>query len=141
MTGTSEGAEAKAGQGAPPEPRPSPAPSRKRRGGRKRGDSELDPEMERLVREVGRSKVVPDSTAIERHYTRSLRFRHLVMEFLLEAEGTTWADLGELHARAANYAGCASQTAARWVYQLTRVGGPFRLVEAVDHWILERRDG
>lgn len=115
-----------------------PPPKRKAR--RKRGETELDPEMKRLVRAVGRDKLVPDTTAIERHYARSLRFRHLIIEYLLENDGSSWSDLAELHARAANYAGCASQTAARWVYQLTRVEGPFRLLEAVDHWVLVRRE-
>jgi len=137
--GASEGAGAKAGAGDPPEHRPSPAP--KRRGGRRRGDALLDPDVERLIRGLGADKPASDVTAEERHYSRSLRIRRLIEEFLVENEGTTWANLPELHARAANYAGCSSVTGARWVYQMTRAGMPHKLVEAVDHWILERRDG
>jgi len=97
--------------------------------------------MQRLVREVGRSKLAPDVTAEERHYSRSLRIRRLIAEFLVENEDSTWDNLLELHARAANYASCSSVTAARWVHQFTRVGARHKLVEAVDHWLLVRRDG
>lgn len=122
-------------------PAVAPAPKKKKKRLRKaRDETELNPEMQRLVRIIGRDKVVPDTTALERHYSRSLRFRHLIVEFLLENSDTTWTDISDLHARAANYAGCSSQTAARWVFQLTRVDAPFRLLEAVDHWVLERRE-
>lgn len=140
QTDTTEQAKGPIPEDGQDRPVPSPPPPKpKRRGGRRRGETELDPGMRRLVREIGRNKTVPDTTAIERHYSRSLRFRHLVLEFLLLNDGTTWTDLAELHARAANYAGCALQTAGRWVYQMSRVDAPFRLVEAVDHWVLERR--
>ncbi len=97
--------------------------------------------MTRLVRDIGRNKLAPDRSSEERYYSRSLEIRRLIAEFLIENEGTTWANLPELHARAGNYAGCSSVTAARWVHQFTRVGARHRLVEAVDHWVLERRDG
>jgi len=115
-------------------------PKRKRSGGKKRGDAELEPSLARLVKDVGRTKLAPDTTAVDRHYARSLTIRRLVADFLTENVGSTWRDPNELFARAANHAGCATNTAQRWVYQLTRVDAPFRLIEAIDYWLLERRD-
>jgi hypothetical protein len=132
-----EGAGAKAGAGAPPQRRTSNPPRRK--GGRKRGDTIVDAALDKLLRGAGTDKPAPDVSAEERHYSRSLRIRRLVEEFLQLNEGTSWANLLELHARAANYAGCASTTASRWVYQFTRAGMRHKLIEAVDHWMLERR--
>lgn len=140
-TNGSEGAKAEAEKAPPKAPeRLASRPKRKRKDGKPRGGSDLSPDLARLVRVVGRDKVVPDTTALERHYSRSLRFRHKILEFLLDNRDTVWIDIAELHAQAANYAGCASQTAARWIYQLTRQDAPFRLREAVDRWVLERRE-
>jgi len=137
----SEGADAKAGAGDPPERRPSPTPKRKHTGGRRRGEPSADANLTRLVRLAGKNLLAPDTTAIERHIRRSERIQRKVAEYLTDNVGSVWTDLAELHARAANYAGCASPTAARWVYQFTRVGAAFRLLDGVDHWVLERRDG
>jgi hypothetical protein len=141
--GAREGASAQAGAGDPPERSPSPSPSKPKRkhgGGRKRGDAVPDPDTERLIRVIGGDKPAPDVSAEERHYSRSLRIRRLVGEYLKTNVGSTWANLPELHARAANYAGCSSNTAARWVYQFTRVGMPYKLVDAVEYWVLEKRE-
>lgn len=113
---------------------------KKHSGGVRRGQAAFDPDMKRLVMDIGKGKIGPDVTAIERHYSRSLAIRSRVLEFLLENEGSTWADLSELYARAANHAGCASETAHRWVHQFTRVGAGFRLLQAIDYWVLERRE-
>lgn len=99
----------------------------------------MAPDLERIVKSVGRNKIAPDMSAEERFYSRSLSIRKLVMEFLVMNEGTAWSSLMELYARAANYAGCSSTTAARWVFQFTRAEAGFQLTEAVDHFILERR--
>jgi hypothetical protein len=144
--GAREGASAQAGAGDPPERSPSPSPpkpKRKHGGGRKRGDAVPvpDPDTERLIRVIGGDKPAPDVSAEERHYSRSLRIRRLVMEYLATNVGSTWRHPTELHARAANYAGCSSVTAARWVYQFTRVGMPYQLVDAVEYWVLEKREG
>jgi len=135
----SEGADAQAGTGAPPERRPSPAPRRKRRNAA-RGETDADPSMRALIRAVGKNKLVPDRTAQEIYYSRSLVIRRLIAEFLEANVGSVWTDLTELHARAANYASCSSVTAARWIRQFTSVGTRHRLLDAVDHWILEWRD-
>jgi hypothetical protein len=107
--------------------------------GRKRGDPSLDPSLRALVQQVGKDKLSPDISAQEKYHSRSLTIRRKVLEFLVTHDGTTWANVLELHARAANYADCSSVTAARWVHQFTRVGAPCELIEAVDHWMLARR--
>jgi hypothetical protein len=117
-----------------------PSPSSTRRG-RKRGEEPVDSGLQKLIQDVGRNKLGPDVSALEVYYSRSIRIRRLIAEFLTENEGTLWSNLPELHARAANYAGCSSPTSARWIHQFTRVGAPWRLVESVDHWLLDRRDG
>jgi len=136
-----EGADAKAGEGDPPEHRPSTAPIGKNPRSHKRGGSEPDTNLRRLVRLAGKNLAAPDTTAVERHIRRSERIQRKIGEYLADNVGSVWADLSELHARAANYAGCASPTAARWIFQLTRVGQGFRLLDGIDHWILERREG
>lgn len=137
--GANESEGAKAGAGDPPKATERPTPKR-RSGGRKRGDPDLEPSLNELVRDIGRNKLAPDVTAVERHYARSLTIRRLVGEFLTDNVGSVWRDPMELYARAANYAGCATNTAQRWTFQLTRAGAPFKLVEAIDHWTLERRN-
>lgn len=127
--------ETKAGAGDPPE-MTSPNPPKRR----PRGGNQLDANMRNLVRQIGKDKLAPDITAQEVYYSRSIRIRRLILEFLIMSEGTSWANLPELHARAANYAGCSSVTAARWIHQFTRVGAKHRLIEAIDHWLVERRD-
>lgn len=134
-----EGADAKAGQGAPPQHRLSPTPKRKRRTSA-RGESNPDPSMRALIRAVGKDKLVPDRTAQEIYYSRSVTIRRLIAEFLEQNVGSVWTDLTELHARAGNYAGCSSVTASRWIRQFTSVGARHRLLDGVDHWILERRE-
>lgn len=111
------------------------------RGGRKRGDPVLSPRMRQIAKLVGRDKLVPDITAMERHYSRSLNFRERILEFLATNEGTVWSTVSELRNRAANEAGCSSPTAGRWIEQYTAGNGPFRLVRDVDRYILEARGG
>lgn len=130
---------AKAGEGDPPERRRSSLSPKKRPG--LRGKPSLDPSLKRLVQLVGKNLVAPDTTSVERHIRRSERIQRKIAEYLTDNVGSAWTDLVELHARAANYAGCASPTAARWIFQLTRAGQAFRLLDAVDHWVLERREG
>ncbi len=109
-------------------------------GGRKRGDPFEDASLRRLVASTGANKLAPDVSSEEVYYNRSMRIRRLILEFLIENEnGTIWRNLAELEARAGNYAGCSVVTAHRWIYQFTRVGARHRLIEAVDHWILEAR--
>jgi hypothetical protein len=141
----SEGAEAEAGAGAPPEPRPSPAPknSNGRRSSSLRGKTSLTPELRELAHLSGEVKLAPDTTAVERHYARSLRIREYILEFLKENAGSTWSDPRELYARAANFCNpiCSTTTAERWIHQFTRVGAPFKIVEGLGYVILERREG
>ena len=106
---------------------------------RRRGDPEMDANLRELVKTVGKDKLSPDISAQEKYHSRSIRIRRLVLEFLVTNDGTTWANVLELHARAGNYADCSSVTAARWVHQFTRVGAPMELIEGVDHWVLSRR--
>ena len=106
---------------------------------RRRGEPDIAPDLKALVQMVGKDKLSPDISAQEKYHSRSLRIRRLVLEFLLMNDGSTWSNVLELHARAANYADCSSVTAARWVHQFTRVGAPMELIEAVDHWLLMRR--
>jgi len=134
-----EDAKAEAGAGDPPEPRPSPTPKRKKRPSR-RGNVEPDPSLQKLVKAVGRNKLVPDRSAQEIYYSRSIAIRRLVAEYLDANVGSVWTDYAELAARAANYAGCSSVTAARWIRQFTSVEAPFRLLDGVDHFVLERRE-
>ena len=107
--------------------------------GRRRGDPDLDPDLKALVQKVGKDKLSPDISAQEKYHSRSIKIRRLVLEFLVMHEGTTWANVLELHARAANYADCSSVTSARWIHQFTRVGAPCELLEATDHWVLIKR--
>src|SRR5713101_5513890 len=129
-----EGADAKAGEGDPPERRPSPTPKRKKRTSA-RGETTPNDSMRALIRAVGKNKLVPDRTAQEIYYSRSLVIRRLIAEFLEANVGSTWTDLTELHARAGNYANCSSVTAGRWIRQFTSVGTKHRLLDAIDHWV------
>ena len=104
-----------------------------------RGETLLDAETERLVRDIGRDKLAPDTSAEEIYYSRSLKIRRKIAEFLIENEGSYWHTLEELWARAANYAGCAEPTARRWVFQFTRVGTSHDLRMVGDYWMLEAR--
>ena len=61
----------------------------------------------------------------------SKTIRELIMEFLKDNLGSRWTSVRELNARAANYAGCSITTSERWIYQFTRVGMPFVLIEGV----------
>lgn len=109
---------------------------------RARGLVPLSDSMRVLVDAVGESKVAADMSAEERYYSRSLDIRQLIAEFLglPENEGSVWSSQTELHARAANYAGCSLVTAERWIFQFTRVGTDFRLSKVdVGKWMLERR--
>lgn len=106
---------------------------------RRRGDPTLDPRLQALVQRVGKDKLSPDISAQEKYHSRSIKIRRLILEFMILNDGTTWSNILELHARAANYADCSSVTAARWVHQFTRVGSDMELIEAVDHWLLMRR--
>lgn len=121
------------GEKPPVVPKPKPKKTRK--------PDVLSPSTRRLIRDVGVHKLGPDLTAVERHYNRSLAIRTLVFQFLHEHRDTVWADPSELHAQAANAAGCSMPTAARWVFQFTRADAPFKLHLNVDRWVLERRDG
>src|SRR3989337_822597 len=108
--------------------------------GRRRGCPVPDPALRRLAESVGANKLGPDVSAQEVYYSRSLKIRRLILEFLKENEETTWTNLAEIHARAALHAGCSPVTSARWIFTYTRVGGPCRIVEAVDHMIIQRRE-
>jgi hypothetical protein len=84
--------------------------------------------------------VAPDRTAVETHISRSLKYRRLIMEFLLENEDTTWESRRELDGRAANFAGSSLQCAEKWVFQWTLVGAPWRLdTEAIGGPFVLRR--
>jgi len=136
---TQENVGAEPGQG-PGEAPSSDSPKKRRR--HVRGRTALTAELQALARLSGEVKIAPDTTAVERHYARSLRIREFILEFLKENAGSTWADVRELYARAANFCDpiCAESTAERWIHQYTRVGAPFKLVEGLGYVILERRD-
>lgn len=115
------------------------SPSTPHSGGRRRGDSDLAPELRAIIESVGKDKLTPDITADERYYSRSLAYRRKIAEFLMQNEGTTWTTLEELCNRAGNYAGCSVVTARRWVKQFTVAGTAHKIVQSIDYIILERR--
>lgn len=106
---------------------------------RRRGDVELDPRLRAIVETSGKNKPTPDTSAEERYHARSLRIRNRIAEWLTLNEGTTWATMTEINNRAANYAGCSSVTAARWVSQFTVVGTAHKIILATDYFLIERR--
>lgn len=86
-------------------------------------------------------KVVSDMSAEERFTARSHRFRKKLRSFLEQEVGASWGSMGELHRDAANYAGCSSQCAARWIYQFTGPGQEFQIIETEDEYTIANRGG
>ena len=82
-----------------------------------------------------------DMTATERHISRSLRIRRKIMKYLATNVGQAFEDLSDLGNQAANYAGCSSETATRWIKQFTSPGTPFILTEQPAGYVVWRRPG
>ena len=83
----------------------------------------------------------PDMTATERHINRSIRFRREILRWLAFNVGQPFEDLQDMANQAANQAGCASETALRWLRQLAAPGTPFEIVEQPAGWVIRRRPG
>jgi len=83
----------------------------------------------------------PDMTATERHISRSLRIRRQIMKFMVQNVGQAYEEPSDLANQAANAAGCASETAARWIKQFTAPGALFSLIEQPVGIVLWRNPG
>ena len=88
----------------------------------------------------GTVKVVADMSAEERSMARSFRFRKKLRSWMDQNVGEAWSTMGELHRDAANYAGCASMTASRWIYQFTGPGQRWQVIETEDTYLLAKRN-
>ena len=88
----------------------------------------------------GTVKVVADMSAEERSMARSFRFRKKLRSWMDQNVGEAWSTMGELHRDAANYAGCASMTASRWIYQFTGPGQRWQVIETEDTYMLAKRN-
>src|SRR3970040_2512721 len=89
----------------------------------------------------GTVKVVADMRAEERWMARSFRFRKKLRSWMDQSVGEAGSTMGELHRDAANYAGCASMTASRWIYQFTGPGQRWQVIETEDVFLLAKRNG
>src|SRR3972149_959448 len=88
----------------------------------------------------GPGKVVADMGAEERSMARSFRFRKKLRSWMDQNVGEAWSTMGELHRDAANYAGRASMTASRWIYQFTGPGQRWQVIETEDVFLLAKRN-
>ena len=85
-----------------------------------------------------------DITATEKHYSRSLRIRAKVYNFLSENEGQTFEDYSDLVSQASNwhYKGkddCDIETAKRWITKYTAKNGDFLITEQPNGLTIMRR--
>jgi hypothetical protein len=96
-------------------------------------------ERETRQTSIDKGKVIGDISADERFYNRSVKIRRKVMEWMIENVNGRWESLGEMEARAANFAGCSMPCSRRWLFQFSQPGKPFRIVETTDWYILRER--
>lgn len=80
----------------------------------------------------GTIKVVADMNSEERYIARSFKFRKKLKVWMSKSVGESWATNSEMARDAANYVGCAMQTASRWLYQYTGPGQEYELREDED---------
>lgn len=92
-----------------------------------------------VQRALDSSKAVEDISSEERFYNRSVKIRKGIMAFLVDNEDKSFESLGDLEAQAANSAKCSMVTARRWLYQFTREGKPFQIVDKGNFYIIRGR--
>ncbi len=115
---------------------------------REKKADELKEAQERALKEAHKreiqkaldgSKAVEDISSEERFYNRSVKIRKGIMGFLVDNEDKSYESLGDLEAQAANAAKCSMVTARRWLYQFTREGKPFQIVDKGNFYIIRGR--
>lgn len=88
---------------------------------------------------IDTGKTVADISAEERFYNRSVRIRASIMRWMIEHVNERFDSMGEMEAKAANYAKCAMPTSRRWIFQFVQDDKPFYIEEKNNMYILRER--
>ncbi len=93
---------------------------------------------------AGKERMAKDWSAEERFYNRSKRIRKRVRDWLFLKIGEHFDTSSVMSDQAANFAGCSSITAYRWIHQFSVDGdpkkAPFRITEDENGLYLSLRE-